>query len=186
MRMRSGNVTDFILGLLTAGMFVVTLGTLPGVVLYLEKKAKMQNRSFRPRSIENAFRRLERQKLLRIRKKNGAAAVELTSAGKNRIREFEINNLELKRGEMWDRQWRLVLFDIPERYKKSRDALSLKLKQLGMYRLHKSVFVFPGDCEDEIEFLSQHFQIEPYVTVLHTLSLGAHEADALQHFGEGR
>jgi len=56
-----------------------------------------------------------------------------------------------------------VAFDIPEDYKRARDALRRKLQQLGFRELQKSVFVFPYECKDEIEFIVEFFAIRKYV-----------------------
>jgi DNA-binding transcriptional regulator PaaX len=56
-----------------------------------------------------------------------------------------------------------VVFDIPEKLKRGRDALREKLKELGFYELQKSVFVFPYECRDEIEFIIEIFELRKYV-----------------------
>ena len=56
-----------------------------------------------------------------------------------------------------DGEWRIVIFDIPEKFKKAREALRMKLKELGFLELQKSVFIFPYECEDEINFIVEVF-----------------------------
>jgi len=63
----------------------------------------------------------------------------------------------------WDGKWRIVVFDIPEKKKGVRNALRRKLKELGFYELQKSVFVFPYECGNEIEFIVEFFELRPYV-----------------------
>ena len=63
----------------------------------------------------------------------------------------------------WDTYWRIVVFDIPEKHKKAREALRHKLKELGFYKFQKSIFVIPYECKDEIDFIIEIFQIRPYV-----------------------
>jgi len=65
--------------------------------------------------------------------------------------------------EKWDGQWRMVIFDIPEDLRKARDALRSKLKELGFCELQKSVFVFPYECKDEIDFIVEFFGVREYV-----------------------
>ena len=76
-----------------------------------------------------------------------------------------------------------MLFDIPETKKTARDALRHKLRQLGCFQFHKSVFVHPAPCEDEIDFLAELFNIQEYVTVFRTPSLGKQEYRAYRFFG---
>jgi len=70
--------------------------------------------------------------------------------------------MKIKR-ENWDGKWRIVVFDIPEKIKRGRDALREKLKELGFYELQKSVFVFPYKCQNEIEFVIEFFNLRKYV-----------------------
>ena len=63
----------------------------------------------------------------------------------------------------WDGKWRLVIFDIPEEIRKGRDALREKLRKLGFYELQKSVFVFPHECKDEVDFVIEFFGLREYV-----------------------
>ena len=61
-------------------------------------------------------------------------------------------------------------FDIPEKFKKAREALRLKLKELGFKELQKSVLVFPYECEDEINFIMEIFLIRPFVRFIRAKS----------------
>lgn len=57
----------------------------------------------------------------------------------------------------WDKRWRLVVFDIPEKRKQIRDNLRKKLKQLGFGMWQKSVYVTPHDVMREMnEYLEEN------------------------------
>ena len=56
-----------------------------------------------------------------------------------------------------------MAFDVPEKRRKIRDALRNKLKELGFYELHHSLFVFPYPCRDEIDFIVEVLDARPYV-----------------------
>lgn len=60
----------------------------------------------------------------------------------------------------------MVTFDIPEDKKKGRMALAEKLKEIGFYPMQKSVFIHPYECKDEIEFITEIFNLTPYVRFL--------------------
>ena len=40
----------------------------------------------------------------------------------------------------WDGFWRIVIFDVPEKFKKARNALSKKIKDLGLFPAAKKRF----------------------------------------------
>lgn len=50
--------------------------------------------------------------------------------------------------------------------KTARDVLRSKLKRLGFKKLQKSVFIYPHDCEKEINFLRMNYGIERHVIYL--------------------
>lgn len=53
----------------------------------------------------------------------------------------------------WDGKWRIVAYDIPERYKKLRDQVRHILKRSGFVKLHHSLWVFPHDCTELTELI---------------------------------
>jgi len=58
------------------------------------------------------------------------------------------------------------MFDIPHIKKWARDALRNKLRELGFYQLQKSVFIYPYQCENEIDFLCEVFGIRKHVLLI--------------------
>jgi len=92
----------------------------------------------------------------------GVTRVFITEKGKLKALSSQLENLKNKKGE-WDGKWRMVSFDIPELYKKGRDALRYKLKYIGFRELQKSVFIFPYDCQKEIASLVDLFELKKYV-----------------------
>lgn len=95
---------------------------------------------------------------------NGFFTVQLTEKGKLKALYYKLYNIKNKK-EKWDGKWRMVAFDIPERYKKGRDALRYKLKKFGFWELQKSIFITPYNCEKEMALLIGIFKIEKYVRI---------------------
>ena len=98
--------------------------------------------------------------------KNGTVEIVLTKEGKKRALKYQIDEIKIKKPNKWDGKWRMVIFDIPEKKKKVREVLRNKLKDLGFKELQKSVFVCPYECEDEIDFIVEVFEIRPWVRFL--------------------
>lgn len=94
---------------------------------------------------------------------DGSIKIVLSEAGKKKILEFNMEELQVKRPASWDGKWRAVLFDIPEKKRKARDSLRCKLRHLGFCEMQKSVFIFPYECRDEIDFIVEFFNIRPFV-----------------------
>ncbi|HEX9722093.1 MAG TPA: CRISPR-associated endonuclease Cas2 [Candidatus Paceibacterota bacterium] len=86
----------------------------------------------------------------------------LSKKGKKKALTYKFQEMKIFK-HPWDGKWRLVTFDVPEDYKRARDALRKKLRQLGFQELQKSVFIFPYECENEIDFIVEFFGIRKYV-----------------------
>jgi len=126
--------------------------------------------------VSKEWKEIDRNKLIRIVKefyhdrivdykenKDGIVEIILTKNGKQKALKYQIDEIKIKKPEKWDGKWRVVVFDIPEKKKKAREALRNKLQDLGFRELQKSVLVFPYECEDEIDFIVEVFEIRPYV-----------------------
>ncbi len=93
---------------------------------------------------------------------NNSAKIFLTKKGKLAALNNLLINIKGKNWT-WDKKWRMVAFDIPEKYRKGRNALRQKLKKVGFCELQKSVLITPYDCEKEIKELVKFFELEKYV-----------------------
>ncbi len=113
--------------------------------------------------------------------KDGTIKMVLNDDGKKRALVYSLDQLELKKERVWDKKWRIVIFDIPEKKKRGREALRLKLKELGFKELQKSIFAFPYKCKDEIDFVVEVFELRQYVRFIETSNL-FHDADLRLHF----
>ncbi len=108
---------------------------------------------------------LYRSKLI-TKKENsdGSYTLLLTEKGKIKTLTYHFQNMKIE-NKYGDVKFRLVVYDIPEKIKKGRDALRAKLKGLGFHELQKSVFVFPYECKNEIDFIIEFFNLRKYVRV---------------------
>ena len=74
--------------------------------------------------------------------------LRLTSEGKERMtRVFPLLRLA---NMPWDKRWRLVIFDIVEIDKSTRELLRDKLRQLGLGMLQESVWITPHDVSIDL------------------------------------
>lgn len=145
-----------------------------GLSLGLAGSPKSQIRVLKQMAYE--WRKIDRRNLIRSlrnlhdygyidwkEKSNGTYEVVITKKGKSCVRFFDIDDMVIKRPKHWDGKWRIVFFDIPEKKRRARNALREKLRDLGFYEMQKSVFAFPHECQDEINFIVALFEIKPYV-----------------------
>ena len=74
-----------------------------------------------------------------------------------------VASIELPRSKKWDGLWRIVTFDIPEKKRINRKHFSKTLDIIGMYRLEKSIFVYPHECKKEILNVADTFFVLKHV-----------------------
>lgn len=125
------------------------------------------------RALYRALKRLYQARLIDSKDNpDGTTTIELTRKGKKRAVTYQIDEIKIKPMKKWDKIWRVVLFDIPEKRKKERDALARSFKTMGFCQYQKSVFITPFECADETDFVIEFFNLRPYVRVI-----SAHEID---------
>ncbi len=161
--------TKFVLMGLAVGSVAFGGAVIPGVLKILDEFNKLgkNEEKYNKKEIENAVQNLRRQKFIEIMADyGGKTKIKLTNKGKERLVEFSFDTLEIKKPKKWDGKWRMVIFDIPDRFKLAREALREKIRELGLRQLQKSVWVYPFECEDEILFIAEAFEIERYVEII--------------------
>lgn len=98
----------------------------------------------------------------KIKGHDGLIKVVLTEKGEWKALNYKLENIKNK-NEKWDGRWRMLAFDIPEKDKRTRNALRQKLKKIGFCELQKSVLITPFDCIEEITLLVKFFNLGKYV-----------------------
>ena len=155
-----------ILLLLEDGL-ALSLTRRPDTYFRIVKKFTKEWKKINELSLRRSIKRLYKSKLIDCREnRDGTVRLTVSEGGKNKILEYNLDMVEIKKPARWDKLWRLVIFDIPEEKKSARAALAFKLKELGFYPMQKSVFIHPYECKDEINFITEIFELEPYVRFL--------------------
>lgn len=126
---------------------------------------------------------LAKQRYVSVEEKtDGTVTVRITKQGMVRALTYNLETLQVQKPKRWDKKWRLVIFDIPERYRRLRDMFRLRLRQLGLYPLQESVFISAYSCFDEVEFLRELYGVAFSVRYL-VVEKVEDDAFLLQRFG---
>ncbi len=158
--------------LLLYGGLALGLTRRPGRYFKLMKNIKHEWENVDRRALRNAINNLYRSHLVDAKdNKDGSVTITLTDRGHKKALVYNIDSIKIKSMNKWDGRWRIIIFDIPERYKKGRDALAATLKRIGFYRLQKSVFIHPFECKDEIDFIVEFWRLKPYVRFITTYDI---------------
>lgn len=165
-RVKRGEIIKSIL--LAAGI-VVGFGAslvMPGLPIGLKAIMEaLEDRDERisRREVKRTLKNLEKRKIISLKEVEGELLVTFKEKGKELLLRYKIDELEIKKPRRWDKKWRIVAFDIPEKKKLAREVLRQKLKDLGFRPIQKSVFVIPYECQREIELIKRVYEIEPFI-----------------------
>lgn len=163
--------------LVAGGMFV--LAALPGLPMIFAPFVK--SKKYSTGQFKRSLKNLEEKGLIGISKEGNKTVVRLTKNGNVKALKFKLEDMKIKPQARWDSKWRLAIFDIPEKFKLGRDTFVAKLKDLGFIAVQKSVWVCPYPCEDEIDFVSELYEIRPFVRLVTAENIDR-QIDLLQKF----
>ena len=140
----------------SAGILSVAL-LAPNAMKMLRPVFKKMDRS-RQNSMQRARHLLLEKKLLKyVPGKPGFLSV--TSQGTALLTKLELPHHPIRKPRRWDEKWRVIMFDISERRRKTRQQLRLTLHSIGFVRLQDSVWVHPYPCEELVALLKADFKI---------------------------
>ncbi len=159
------NISKKILkGILIGGAFAVASTSpifarklIPALIKDFEFEQKRKRRQEELDKFYNSFYYLRRKGLLRMEYRGKQLHVSLSAEGKVLAKRYSIDDLKIKKPKHWDKKWRILIFDIEEKYRSKREMLRGKLKDLGLYQLQKSVWVCPYHFQEEVEILKNFF-----------------------------
>lgn len=88
-------------------------------------------------------------------------AIKLSNKGKllNNLNEFY--DFQIRPTTKWNKKWHIIMFDIPEAHRSTRDIIRTKIESLGMVLIQNSVYVYPYDVS---EFVNITRLVFPHIT----------------------
>lgn len=154
--------TEKILYYLLIGGGVLALSILAPKLPYEILKHYLKNKKFKRHTFNRDLSRLANRGDIRI----GKDTVTITKKGKERVLKYKIDGMEIKKQKIWDKKWRLVVFDIPDHQRKASNTLRRKLLNLGFLQYQKSIFIQPYPCQDELDYIREIFEVSSYVKLI--------------------
>lgn len=103
--------------------------------------------------------RLAQKGLVTFLERDGKKFVRITEKGRRLLAlETERARLRGQKRRRWDKQYRIVMFDIPERRKHVRKRLASLIRECGFLRLQDSVWIYPYDCEELVALMKAELE----------------------------
>lgn len=109
------------------------------------------------KKIRRVIKNLEKRKIIYIQEKGDQAIVQITDENNTSILTYSLKALFdfKKKSKKWNGKWFMVFFDVPEIQRSKRDYLRNYLIKLGFFAYQKSVYIFPYECEKEVELIKK-------------------------------
>ena len=149
-------ILSFLAGVGVVGLILAFPPAIGGVAAFI----RLGRRDYSGWGMRRTLKRLKKQKYVSVSEDDeGNVTVRITKQGMTRALSYKLETMTLERPKSWDKKWRVVAFDIPEKYKGLRDVFRMRLGQLGLYQLQESVYVSPYPCFDEVEFLRELYGV---------------------------
>lgn len=154
-RRRNNDIQKFVLDSVAAAGVVSVALVAPNVIGAM-RKLGIPLSVRQGSTINRARKRLVEKKLLEY--KDGK--LRLTQRGEGALARLDFAQYgKRKQKQRWDKRWRLLIFDIPEKKRVVRDKVRHTLITIGFMRLQDSVWIYPYDCEDLITLLKAELRI---------------------------
>lgn len=113
---------------------------------------------------ERAVEALYESKLVGVKENtDGTVTCILNEEGRKRALTYHTRYVRARPTGPWDKKWRIILYDVPEHMRATRNAFRDHLKQLGVRKLQHSVGIYPFDCKNEIDFFIELLDVRKYV-----------------------
>lgn len=155
----------------TKGLLLDLLKTASGLTILLSRPAGsmynpkyfMKDGDFDRVRFRRTVRYAQKSGYIDAKVKQGAMTIVLKELGQAKALHYSMEDIHIAEQPIWDKKWRMVIFDIPEKMKAARRAFKLKLDELGFVQIQKSVYIHAFPCHNEIEYVRLAYHVEQYV-----------------------
>jgi len=182
-----GEIAKQILLAVGIASVVVVVAAAPGVLLaaklFEQDQHRFPRKKYTPQKGARTIQKLKKNRLITVKERQGKFVIELTREGKKKFQDIQLQNLQITKPPYWDKKWRILIFDIPDKgFKRARDVLRNKLKQWEFYPLQKSVWVCPWPCEKEIQLVAELYEVADYISIIVAENI-SNDVLLRRHFG---
>jgi len=121
------------------------------------------NGEFDRTRFRRTVRHAKKQGYVDVLEKQGTMTITLKELGRSKAMLYALEDIQIAEPAIWDKKWRMVIFDIPEKMRPQRKIFKAKLDELGFVQVQKSVYLHAFPCHNEIEYIRSMYSIGQYV-----------------------
>jgi DNA-binding transcriptional regulator PaaX len=153
---------QLLMDLLTAASGLTILMSRPAGSMY-NPKYFYTNGLFDRTKFRRTLRHAHNYGYVGVKERRGEVTITLSEAGRARAFKYSIDDIHIIDPMVWDKKWRMVMFDIPEELRPVRNIFKAKLDEMGFAQVQKSAYVHPYPCHNEIEFIRSLYGLNQYI-----------------------
>lgn len=121
--------------------------------------------------ITRSFYYLKRLGLIEIVPKGDSFIMKITEKGQQKVNEISLRTLKIAAEKNWDGAWWMAIADIPTELRSQANLFRTKLKELNIYTLQRSVWVYPFNMRKEVSFIAGLYGLNRYLTIFKATEL---------------
>lgn len=136
-----------------------------GPTAYAERERARRRREYK--RLFHRIRYLKKEHYIELVKEGEERLYRLTKKGNYELARIRLmKHMEAQRKVKWDRMWRVLIFDVPERLRKHRDHLRTLLKGSGFQMWQLSVWVTKYNPEPALYELLKYLGLHKYYALI--------------------
>ncbi len=151
---KAGNVIDFVTKQPTMANYS------PGIKNPIFDKYKQDKNKAK---FSKLIYRLKINNYIKVKSLENKQAIMLTKEGLSKALKASFIIEEKKKRK--DGKWTMLIFDVPEKYRKSRNLLRSILRNLGYKIFQQSVWITPYNVSEKTEKLLQIYNLDEFVKI---------------------
>ncbi len=130
------------------------------------------------RAVRRALRRLTVGHYLQKTGNRGGSSYKLSQRGREKVAELWPHFAKASWGKpQWNQKWRVVVFDIPEKYRGLRGVLRRFLKSVGFVGWQRSLWLTPFKIEEEVRAFLEASRLAEMAILMEATNLGMKERE---------
>ena len=161
----SRELTILLLRIAAAGVLIIGVAIAPGLGLLLKQYGGKNQ--FKPKQVRQRINDLERRGYL----ERHNTRLTMTARGVKELSEGEVWSMTWKTPRTWDGTWHVVLFDIPGKKERARQALRQRLWELGYRHYQHSVYIHKYDLRKIVLPFANFYGVKQHLHFIHALKI---------------
>ncbi len=171
-------------GALTLAVVAPNLISAIGSLSTKKFSGKNYTKKEKQKRITQSIYYLKKSGMVKFKRTTKDIFLQLTQKGKQKLEIINFDKIRVESKNKWDSKWWLIAGDIPtEDHRSGADLFRRKLKEMGFKSLQRTLWMYPFDPKNEVEFVANHFGIGKFVTIMEVSNMDRQDESILKkHF----